>query len=164
MWLNDNSNLKTIKDVTNVTFKGVKYLRLFNNNEFIFNPNSHNHSFDYKVDLNETNYKEYLCKRIISKHDFQITLINQTLTSLVLASSYKSLEVNFEWSNMNSNVSFLIGENGSGKTTLFTLLDECLQSDTFEFKYYTHKYFTSTERVLNEREANFESFNNLIFH
>ena len=90
------------------------------------------------IGTNETNYKEYLCKRIISKHDGQITLINQTLTKLVLATTYKSLEANFEWSNINSNVSFLIGENGSGKTTLFTLLDECLQSDSFEFKYYTY--------------------------
>ena len=55
-----------------------------------------------------------------------------------LKKKHKSLNENFEWTQINPNLSILIGENGSGKTTLLTLIDKTLENDSLlEVKHFT---------------------------
>jgi hypothetical protein len=152
----DGNLFNEIDNVSNKTFKGIKFLMLFN--EWLFYPNAHSIKSDETYILTKENCKEKLCTRTIGNI---LTLCNESLAHLELSNTkYKSLQSNFKWPSIRSDVSVLIGENGCGKTTLLTLIDECLRSDSFEFKHYTHKYFTSMERVvnLNEGENSFDSF------
>jgi Leucine-rich repeat (LRR) protein len=153
----DGNLFNEIDNVSNKTFKGIKFLMLFN--EWLFYPNAHTIESNDTFTLTKENYKEKLCTRKIENI---LTLSNQSLSHLELSNSkYKSLLSNFKWSSIRPDVSVLIGENGCGKTTLLTLIDECLRKDSFELKHYTHKYFTSMERVVNNLNENksFESFN-----
>jgi Leucine-rich repeat (LRR) protein/predicted ATPase len=156
----DGNIFNEIENVSNKTFKGIQYLRLFNENEWLFYPNAHSiGSNETTFTLTKDNYKEKLCTRKIENI---LTLCNHSLSHLELSNTkYKSLMSNFKWSSIRTDVSVLIGENGCGKTTVLTLIDEYLRKDSFDLKHYTHKYFTSMERVvnLNESEKSFDAFN-----
>jgi hypothetical protein len=156
----DGNPFDKIENASNKTFKGIKYLMLFDKSECLFYPNAQTiESDETTFTLTKDNCKEKLCTRKIENI---LTLCNESLSRLELSNTeHKSLKANFKWASIRPDVSVLIGENGCGKTTLLTLIDECLQKDTFELKHYTHKYFTSMERVVNpnENEKSFDSFN-----